>query len=124
VVCLFPCGVGAKTAKIRFSEGRGEGSSVDESGDAVIQCVTLDSALVGFRPNLIKMDIEGSEVDALSGARRILSENRPGLAICVYHRPGHLWEIPNLVRQLLPGGRHYLRAHAYNAFDSVYYWLP
>ena len=123
-VCLFPCGVGSEIAKIRFFEGRGEGNSVSESGDVVIQCVTLDSALAGFRPNLIKMDIEGSELDALMGARQILGENRPGLAICVYHRPSHIWEIPLMVQRHLQGGRHYLRAHGHNAFDLVYYWVP
>jgi FkbM family methyltransferase len=123
-VCLYPCGVGSETATVRFLEGQGEGSRITEAGGTVIQCVTLDSALVGFRPNLIKMDIEGSEVDAVLGARQILRENRPGLALCVYHRPGHLWQIPALIDSLLPGGRHYLRAHAYNAFDLVYYWVP
>jgi len=123
-VCLFPCGVGSATANIRFSGGQGESSSISDSGDEVITCVTLDSALVGFRPNLIKMDIEGSELDALIGARQILSENRPGLAICVYHRPDHLWTIPLMIHRQLPGGRHYLRAHGHNGLELVYYWLP
>ncbi len=121
--CLFPCGVGEKNEKIHFAEGSGESSRISDVGNTVIQCVTLDSALVGFHPNLIKMDIEGSEMAALEGARQILLESRPGLAICVYHQADHLWRIPLLIQQLL-GGRHYLRIHAHNALELVYYWQP
>jgi FkbM family methyltransferase len=121
---LFPCGVSEKTKQVRFSTGQGTSSAVSETGDGVIQCVALDDALPSFRPNLIKMDIEGAEYDALLGARRMIERHRPGLAICLYHRPDHLWTIPLLVASWLPGGRHYLRAHAHNTFELVYYWMP
>jgi FkbM family methyltransferase len=123
-ICLFPCGVGATTAQIRFASGQGMSSGAAESGDTIIQCVALDEALPAFRPNVIKMDIEGAEFEALLGARRMIEAHRPGLAICVYHRPEHLWTIPLLIKAWLPGGRHYLRAHAHNGFDLVYYWMP
>jgi hypothetical protein len=46
---------------------------------------TLDRAAEGhFPPGFIKMDIEGAEVDALSGARRVLRELRPALIIEVH----------------------------------------
>lgn len=44
-------------------------------------------------PTFIKMDIEGSEPNALIGAKRIISEKRPKLAICVYHKPEHLYQV-------------------------------
>jgi FkbM family methyltransferase len=124
-VSLFPCGVGASTSQVRFTSGQGEGSRASLAGDTVIQCVSIDEALPSFRPNLIKMDIEGAEVDALLGARRTISEHRPGLAVCVYHHPAHLWELPLLVRQLTgTTGRFFLRSHAFNGFEVVLYWLP
>lgn len=124
-VSLFPCGVDASTRQVRFASGQGTGSHASSEGDTVIQCVSLDEALPVFRPNLIKMDIEGAEYAALWGARRILAEHRPGLALCLYHRPEHLWQIPLLVQQLTGGGgRYYLRAYCYNAFELVLSWLP
>jgi len=122
--CLFPCGVSSATTQIRFSSGRGTSSCASENGDTMIQCVALDEALAAFRPNVIKMDIEGAEYDAMLGARRTIERHRPGLAICVYHRPEHLWAIPLLAKAWLPGGRHYLRAHAHNTFELIYYWIP
>ncbi len=124
-VCLFPCGVDAATRQARFSAGQGSGSHTAADGETVVQCVSLDEALPGFRPNLIKMDIEGAEYDALWGARQLLARHRPGLAVCLYHRPADLWRIPMLVRQLCgEGGRYYLRAHCFNGFELVLYWLP
>jgi FkbM family methyltransferase len=123
-IALFPCGVSSETTQIRFSAGQGSSSCVSDSGETVIQCVRLDDALPVFRPNVIKMDIEGAEYDALLGARQMIEAHRPGLAISVYHRPEHLWTIPLLAQEWLKGGRHYLRLHAYNGFELIYYWMP
>jgi FkbM family methyltransferase len=123
-VCLFPCGVDASTRQVHFASGQGSSSCVSESGETVIQCVSLDDALPAFAPNLIKMDIEGAEFDALLGARRLIEQHRPGLAISVYHRAEHLLSIPLLAASWLKGGRHFLRSHAYTGFELIYYWLP
>jgi FkbM family methyltransferase len=123
-VCLFPCGVSSATTQIRFSSGKGSSSCASEKGDTVIQCVALDEALAAFRPSVIKMDIEGAEYDAMLGARRTIEQDCPGLALSVYHRAEHMWTIPLLAGDWLKGGRHYLRAHAYNAFELIYYWMP
>jgi hypothetical protein len=40
------------------------------------------------------MDIEGEEVDALNGTRRIIKETKPDLSICVYHKVICMWHIP------------------------------
>lgn len=123
-VSLFPCGLHSSTEQLRFSSGQGAGSHASTSGDTVIQCVSLDEALPCFRPNLIKMDIEGAEYAALWGAHRTLAEHRPGLAICLYQRPEHLWQIPLLVRDWNLAYRFYLRSHCLNGFDLVLYAFP
>ena len=121
----WPCAVDAETSQFMFDGGRGAGSTISTSGQQVVQSVSLDQALPNFRPNLIKMDIEGSEYRALLGARETIKKYRPGLAICLYHKPEHLWQIPLLVRQLTEkGGQFFIRCHAFNGFDLVLYYLP
>ncbi len=120
-LALWPCGVAAQTGLFAFASGQGTGSSLTAWGDTMIPCVALDDALPGFRPNLIKMDIEGAELDALQGAESLIHQHRPGLAICVYHRPGHLWEIPQQIARWRLGYRFYLRAYALNGFEVVSY---
>jgi FkbM family methyltransferase len=121
---LWPCGVWHSVSQLHFSTGQGAGSAIAAGGETVIQCVSLDEALPGFEPNLIKMDIEGAEPAALKGAARMIQRARPGLAVCIYHEPAHLWEIPRLIHEWQLGYRFYLRCHQYSGFDLVLYAVP
>jgi FkbM family methyltransferase len=120
-VTLWPCGVYGRTTQLRFSSGLGAASCISTGGEQVIQCVAIDDALSGFSPNLVKMDIEGAEYDALNGAAKTIEECRPGIAVCVYHHPEDIWRIPALLKGWDLGYRFYLRSHAYSAFDTVLY---
>lgn len=44
------------------------------------------------------MDIEGAEQMALKDAQQIIIDQKPKLAICIYHSLKDLWEIPILIR--------------------------
>ena len=62
------------------------------------------------RIDFIKYDVEGAERRALLGSRQILREDAPDLLLSLYHRPEDLFDLPLLLRELLPGGyRFYLR---------------
>lgn len=62
----------------------------------------------------LKMDIEGAELRALHGAKQQIAENRPKLAVCVYHRITDFLDIWNYLRELVPEYRFYLRHHDAN----------
>ncbi len=122
---LWPCGVYSTSTQIAFETGNGTASAISGSGKTGVQCVALDAALPTFRPTLIKMDIEGAEVEALLGSRELICSNTPGLAISLYHKPQHLWEIPLLVHDMVPGrDRFFTRLHGFNDFDMVLYAIP
>ena len=48
-------------------------------------------------PNMIKMDIEGAEIQALHGGSDLISKMKPYLAISCYHNGHDLWQIPVLI---------------------------
>jgi FkbM family methyltransferase len=125
-VTLWPCAVSNECQTVKFRVGEAEGSRVSVDGEATVQTVALDDVLCGWGPTLIKMDIEGAEMDGLLGAKQQIADSRPNLAICIYHRPSHLWEIPLLLRgwKELPNYRYYVRVHGYNGFDTVLYGRP
>lgn len=65
-----------------------DASVVSAATGQLVTLATLDA--LGERYNLeadgmIKMDIEGAEMDALRGATRLLREYKPKLAVAVYH---------------------------------------
>ena len=67
----------------------------------------------------IKMDIEGSEIKALLGAKRIIQKHKPRLAICVYHNPEDYFQIPFLIKEFVPEYKFYLRHYNNNLWDTV-----
>lgn len=74
--------------------------------------VSLDKQLKGAKVDFIKMDIEGSEMKALKGCAGIIKEQRPAMAVCVYHRIEDLWEVPLYLKELCGDYKIYVRHHA------------
>ena len=123
-IILYPCGVWSSSTQLRFNSGSGTGSALSKEGNTVIQCVSIDESLINFEPNLIKMDIEGAEYASLLGAKKTIMKYRPGLAICLYHNPEHIWQIPLLIKSWNLNYTFFLRCHCYSTFDLVMYAIP
>lgn len=83
--------------------------------------VRLSDVLKNEKVSFIKMDIEGSEVKALQGAEKIIKAQKPTLAICVYHKPEHLWEIPLYIKKIVPEYKIYIRHHTPLEYETVCY---
>ncbi len=116
--------VGARREILRFNADGLESSALDPAGGKVVESRPLDDWLGAIRPTYIKMDIEGAELDALQGGERLIRESSPTLAVCVYHRPSHFWEIPLWLAALPCGYRLYLRRYAEVPWDLVCYAVP
>ena len=101
-ISIHPYAVGARREKLRFTLA-GTGSHVSQQGDCEVEVTSLDDALQDVAPTYIKFDIEGSELDALEGGKKVISQFRPKLAVCVYHVPDHLWSIPMRLHELAAG---------------------
>ena len=98
------------------------GAQFDEHGGEEVQTASLDEYMDGQAASFIALDIEGAELTALFGAERIIREQKPKLAICVYHKPEDLYEIPELVKKLRPDYQLYLRHyHSLDMLETVLY---
>lgn len=109
---------------LHFSADATAASAVIAQGGIDVEGQPLDSVLAGADPTFIKMDIEGAEVSALRGAQDVLRRCRPILAICIYHRQEHLWEIPEMLGMILKGYSFFLRPHDREGWDLVCYAVP
>lgn len=74
--------------EVSFSEGENSfNARIDPSGWVTVQTATLDElvARAGLpAPDFVKMDIEGAEVLALNGARRMLTSHHPTIFLTTH----------------------------------------
>ncbi len=84
--------------------------------------VSLDQILMNKKITIIKMDVEGSEYEALIGAQKIIKEQKPKLEICLYHKISDFWIIPMYLKKLVPEYKFKIRHHSKNDFlETVCY---
>lgn len=76
------------------------------------------------RIDLIKMDIEGAEVQALRGAEQSIRRWKPKLHICAYHHIEDIVDIPAFILRIVPDYRFYFTAHAPYLNEYTYYACP
>lgn len=125
-VNCFNLGVDKNTKNIKYVGGFGGNSHINNVGNMTGRVVDMDYHLYNTygkkcKPTFIKMDIEGAEIDALLGAKRIIKSNKPICAISNYHKSNHLWDIPFLLKKLVPKYRIYFRHHTNTYADTICY---
>ena len=114
-------GIYDKRGVLSFDCSGSIGNRITDSGNTLVHVDTLDNLLKErkYRITYIKMDIEGSEHEALRGAYHIIAQDKPKLAISVYHKYGDIWEIPYYIINNYQGQyRIYLRQN-YALCDTV-----
>jgi FkbM family methyltransferase len=85
----------------------GPGSTVnkEKTNESAVKIATLSLDDFSQKNNLlrvdfIKMDIEGAELEALKGAENLIRKFRPKLAISIYHKPEHFYQIIEYLNSL------------------------
>ena len=102
--------VGEKSGEIRIS-GSGGSAATSDLGKTV-SCTSIDDFAKNHnlaRVDMIKMDIEGYELNALRGAMETLKKFKPKLAISVYHGGEDPTRVPLFIEDLGLGYKMYLR---------------
>ncbi len=118
---MIPKGLWSEYAEMSFKSNGGS-SSITEDGDVHIIADCIDRC-IDAPVTFIKMDIEGAEYQAILGAKNIINKYKPKLAICVYHKPEDIWELPWLIHKINPEYKFYLRHYSFGDVETVLYAL-
>lgn len=118
---LYQLGVWSKNTKLYFDAMGTCSSHISEKGECMIETAALDETIFDKKPTYIKMDVEGAEQEALNGSRKIIQAYKPKLAICIYHKPEDLYEIPIMIKEMNPEYKLYVRQYTNAWFDTVLY---
>ena len=123
-ITAMPFGVGNHDGSARFSADGSVRSQMTAGEGIRVECRKLDNIAWTHLPTYIKMDIEGAEPDALRGASELLRKQMPVLAVCLYHRSEHLWQIPRYIHETAPGYEVFIRRYAEDCWELVCYAVP
>ena len=122
-VVIENCAAWDKDEELLFSVSGigGSASRPDADGELLARGKTIDDIVDGEKVTYIKMDVEGSELKALAGAKRTILKYKPKLAISIYHKPYDVIGLADYILELVPeyhlGIRHYFS----NTWETVVY---
>lgn len=110
-----------KCKTVNFSMSAGRNSAVQKDGTPT-NCISVDS--LNLTPTFIKMDVEGEEVAAITGAKETILKSKPKMLISAYHRTDDFLKLPKAVLDIRDDYKIYLRHYPYlPAWDTNFYFV-
>ena len=119
-----------KSGRVKFIESdspeanRVDSTSAGDNGQSV-PAVSIDDycAEKGIQltsQDLIKIDAEGSDLEVLQGAEKMIRSGSPQIAVTTYHKESHAFEIAAYLKSVQPAYR--LRVKGMIVFGQPRFW--
>lgn len=109
-----------KNGLVNFKEdiGGGMASKIFEESDNVKESISIDS--LNINPTIIKLHIEGNELNALLGAVKTIKKYRPLIMVFADHNKDGLYKIAKFLYSL-PDYKLYFNLHDYVGNTAIFY---
>lgn len=95
--------------------------TIEPEDSNLVNTIKLDSIVGSDNVTFIKLDVEGAEKEALIGAEQCIKNNKPKLAISVYHNPDDFLEITDYLSNLVPDYKFVLRHYHSDCIETILY---
>lgn len=89
------------------------------SVDVMCKVNSIDNVIYPDKVDLIKMDVEGSELMALKGASNTILKWQPQLIISAYHKGSDIYKLVLLINKIYPKYKIYLRQFSFSWSETV-----
>lgn len=123
-VTAHQIGLYSEKTTLRFDASGSQQTKIATNGGVELPVDSIDNLVGENRVSIIKMDIEGAELDALKGGERTIMRCRPILMISAYHKKDDLFQIFRFLSGTFDGYQYYFRCHRPMAIDGVIYAVP
>jgi hypothetical protein len=96
-------GVGEFSKTVKYNP-LGVSSYISEHGKSEMDIISIDEFVSKKKLTigLIKMDIEGYELNALNGAKETIKKFKPVLLMAIYHNPEELFKTKHYIEEIMP----------------------
>ncbi len=97
-------GVGSYDNFANFFHSTGASHITDENSETQIKITSIDKFVFdnNIDVGLIKIDVEGYELEVLEGAKRTIKEFKPVLSISIYHNAEQFIHTMDFIQDLVP----------------------
>ena len=117
------CALSDKQEILRMRNYAQEDSIVCKDGETQAEAYPLDDLLEGRACTFLKIDVEGYDKKVIQGARRLIYEQKPVIAVAAYHHEADFYEIFELLQSIYPNYHFYLRSYM-NFQETIIYAVP
>lgn len=109
-----------RSGEVRFDDSGLRDAAMAKDG-GTCPALRIDDLPQAVGVTCIKLNIEGAEPLAITGASRTIRETRPKLSVAAYHKPRHLWTLAGMLDRLVPDYELRLRHHGEGVVETVLY---
>lgn len=110
---LYNAAAWSDDSLLSFDAGAGRQAQLSEEGTKKVCARSLDSIVGNGKCTYIKYDVEGADIPALKGSRRLITNLKPKLCCALYHRPYDYIHIPLYINELNSGYKFFMRQFKY-----------
>lgn len=121
-ISFWPEALSDEVGSMTFNADAGSASAATSGPGEEVRVNTLDKA-VADPVSFIKMDLEGWELKALAGCKRHIRDERPKLAIAVYHQAADFRTISQYARSIHSDYKLYLRHYTQGWSETVMFMV-
>ncbi len=124
---IIPKALWDKQQQLNFVNA-GCGSRPFNDKDSVqVDAISIDEFKKQYKIDkidFIKLDVEGSEKNALLGALSTIKSDRPILAVSIYHSKQEMIELPILLSEICPNYTFKIGHYTYHFTETIVYAIP
>lgn len=114
--------ISSHTTQVKFCSGLGYASQIHPLGKVVVPTVTLDT--LELQPSILKLHVEGAEMDVLDGATETIKVERPIIIATIYHDEKGSVELPLWFINSLSSYSLFFRLCGWAGTSAVIYAVP
>ena len=102
---LCRMGLSDKKSEILMHDSGGQGTSILDQGNDMVQVTDLDSFVIenNLHVGFVKCDLEGAGLEGTLGMAETIKRDRPVLNIAIYHNPKEFFEIKPALEKITVG---------------------
>ncbi|RAP38805.1 hypothetical protein DID80_02200 [Candidatus Marinamargulisbacteria bacterium SCGC AAA071-K20] len=106
------------------SDIHGNSNTLSKTGFESITIEQIQELYMLDKIDIIKMDIEGDEEIFVPTLIDVVKKFRPQLAICIYHKIEHFWNLPHQIIKYCENYNFYVNTYSSNSHETVFYAIP